>query len=157
MCSSDLKQSLHFRKADLRNLFLWTAETPTLYTLIITQWDDKEREELAFATKYGFRQPEIRDQSVYLNGRKVLFKGVNTQDTHPLHGRSIDLPTMVKDITMMKQANVNTLRTSHYPRQPKMYALCDYYGLYVMDEADLECHKNWDDHEKKSGITNAES
>ncbi len=151
------KQSLHFRKADLRNLSLWTAETPTLYTLIITQWDEKEHEELAFATKYGFRQPEIRDQSVYLNGRKVLFKGVNTQDTHPLHGRSIDLPTMVKDITMMKQANVNTLRTSHYPRQPKMYALCDYYGLYVMDEADLECHKNWDDHGEKGGITNAES
>lgn len=60
-----------------------------------------------------------------------------------MHGRSIDVPTMLKDIIMMKQANMNTIRTSHYPRQAKMNAMFDYYGLYVMDEADVECHFNW--------------
>lgn len=100
-------------------------------------------EEEAFATKYGFRHIEIpdNDHRVYINGQQVYFKGVNTQDTHPTRGRSIDVPTMIKDITLMKQANVNTVRTSHYPRQAKMNAMFDYYGIYVMDEADIECHK----------------
>ena len=131
----------------LSNLELWTAETPNLYTLDIAQLDASGNEEEAFATKYGFRHIEIPsdDHRVYINGKQVYFKGVNTQDTHPLYGRSIDVETMLKDITLMKQANVNTVRTSHYPRQAKMNAMFDYYGLYVMDEADLECHKNWND------------
>ncbi len=99
---------------------------------------------MAFNTQYGFRSIEIRNGQVLINGKRVFFKGVNTQDTHPELGRTIDVPTMLKDITLMKQANVNTVRTSHYPRQAKMNAMFDYYGLYVMDEADLECHKNWE-------------
>jgi len=131
--------------AGLSNLQLWSAETPTLYTVEFSQLNATGNEEMAFSTKYGFRHIEIWNHLVYINGERVYFKGVNTQDTHPVHGRSIDVPTMLKDITMMKQANVNTLRCSHYPRQPKMYAMLDYYGLYVMDEADLECHHNWSD------------
>ena len=130
----------------------WTAETPNLYTVEIAQLDADGNEEEAFATKYGFRTVEIKDGLVYVNGQKIFFKGVNTQDTHPVHGRSIDVPTMLRDIEMMKQANVNTVRTSHYPRQAKMNAMFDHFGLYVMDEADVECHYNWTS-SGSSGIT----
>ena len=127
----------------LTDLQLWSAEHPVLYTVEVAQLSG-EREEMAFATKHGFRHIEIKNGLVYINGQRILFKGANAQDTHPVHGRAIDVPTMLKDITMMKQANMNILRCSHYPRQPKMYSMLDYYGLYVMDEADLECHHNWE-------------
>ena len=136
---------------NLNDLRLWTAETPELYSVIVVQKDASGAEEMAFNTQYGFRSIEIRNGQVLINGKRVFFKGVNTQDTHPELGRTIDVPTMLKDITLMKQANVNTVRTSHYPRQAKMNAMFDYYGLYVMDEADLECHKNWNDHGKNGG------
>lgn len=138
----------------LNNINLWNAETPYLYTIVIRQKDKKGKEELVFSTKYGFRDIKIANNRVYINGEQVLFKGVNTQDTHPLYGRSIDVNTMLQDIIMMKQANINTMRASHYPRQAKMYAMTDFYGLYVMDEADVECHLNWAAHGEKGGITN---
>lgn len=138
----------------LNNINLWNAETPYLYTIVIRQKDKKGKEELVFSTKYGFRDIKIANNCLYINGEKVLFKGVNTQDTHPLYGRSIDINTMLQDIIMMKQANINTMRASHYPRQAKMYAMTDFYGLYVMDEADVECHLNWAVHGEKGGITN---
>lgn len=138
----------------LDNIELWNSENPYLYTVIIRQKDKKGKEELVFSTKYGFRDIKIDNNCVYINGERVLFKGVNTQDTHPLYGRSIDVNTMLKDIKLMKQANVNTLRASHYPRQAKMYAMTDFYGMYVMNEADVECHLNWAVHGEKGGITN---
>lgn len=138
----------------LANLKPWTAETPYLYNVVVAQQDDKGKEEMVFNTKYGFRNIEIKNGLVLVNGKRVFFKGVNTQDTHPEKGRTMDVPTMLRDIFMMKQANVNTVRTSHYPRQPKMYAMFDYYGLYIMDEADLECHKNWNDHGARQGFNN---
>ncbi len=140
----------------LADLNLWSAETPTLYTVEVVQLNANGEEEQAFSTKYGFRHVEISNGKVRVNGKAILFKGVNTQDTHPVHGRSIDIPMMIKDILLMKKANVNTVRCSHYPRQPKMYAMFDYYGLYVMDEADVECHKNWED-KGSDGITFKES
>ena len=129
----------------LADLLPWSSEHPTLYTLEVAQLDAEGHEEMAFATKYGFRKVEIKNNVVYVNDQRVYFKGANTQDTHPVHGRSIDVPTMLRDVVMMKQANMNTVRCSHYPRQHKMYAMFDYYGLYCMDEADVECHKNWED------------
>lgn len=126
----------------LSGLTAWSAENPYLYTVCISQLDADGTEEMAFSTKYGFRNITQSGNLVYINGQRIYFKGVNTQDTHPLYGRAIDVDMMLKDITMMKRANVNTVRTSHYPRQPKMYAMFDYYGLYVMDEADVECHYN---------------
>lgn len=141
----------------LSGLKNWSAEQPVLYTLIFSQRDSQGREEMVFQTKYGFRKIEINNYQVKINGKRVFFRGVNTQDTHPTKGRAIDIDYMQKDIIMMKQANVNTVRTSHYPRQAKMYAMFDYYGLYIMDEADVECHKNWSDHNNNnnsSGITN---
>ena len=127
----------------LSGLKLWSAETPTLYTFTFSQSQDGNEEE-AFSTKYGFRKIDLSKGYLEVNGRRTYLKGANTQDTDPLHGRSITTDLMLKDITMMKQCNMNTVRTSHYPRQPKMMAMFDYYGLFVVDEADMELHKNWD-------------
>ena len=126
----------------LSNLHPWSAEDPYLYTVVVSQKDENEAEEMAFSTKYGFRNITKSGNLININGKRVYFKGVNTQDTHPEYGRAIDMETMMKDLTMMKKANVNTVRTSHYPRQPKMYAMMDALGFYVMDEADVECHGN---------------
>ena len=126
----------------LSNLRPWSAEDPYLYTVVVSQKDENGAEEMAFSTKYGFRNITKSGNLININGKRVYFKGVNTQDTHPEYGRAIDMETMMKDLTMMKKANVNTVRTSHYPRQPKMYAMMDALGFYVMDEADVECHYN---------------
>lgn len=128
--------------SSLNNLHPWSAEDPYLYTVVVSQKDENGAEEMAFSTKYGFRNITKSGNLIYINGKRVYFKGVNTQDTHPEYGRAIDMETMMKDLTMMKKANVNTVRTSHYPRQPKMYAMMDAFGFYVMDEADVECHGN---------------
>ncbi len=129
--------------AALSGLHPWSAEAPYLYNLTVSQRDGSGAEEMAFNTKHGFRNISKSGNLVYINGRRVYFKGVNTQDTHTAYGRAIDVPTMMQDLTMMKQANINTVRTSHYPRQPKMYAMMDALGFYVMDEADVECHYAW--------------
>ena len=134
----------------LTSLLPWTAETPDLYTVVVRQKDASGKEEMVFSTKYGFRHIEIKNGVVLINGQRVYFKGVNTQDTHPLYGRTMDIATMIKDVELMKQANVNLVRTSHYPRAAKMYAMFDYYGLYCMDEADVECHKSWTDKKDNS-------
>ena len=142
---------------NLAGLQLWSAEVPTLYTVEVVQKDAAGNEEFAFSTKYGFRHIEIKNGLVYINGEQILFKGANLQDTHPVTGRSVDVATMLNDVKMMKQANMNTVRTSHYPRQAKMNAMFDYYGLYCMDEADLECHYSWDVGKESGGITNEDS
>lgn len=140
LTSTDASKSVTLTTSSLSGLTAWSAENPYLYTVVVSQKDESGNEEMAFSTKYGFRNITKSGNLIYINGQRVFFKGVNTQDIHPLYGHSIDVPTMLKDVTMMKRANVNTVRTSHYPRQPKMYAMFDYYGLYVMDEANVECH-----------------
>ena len=137
----------------LSNLRPWSAEDPYLYTVVVSQKDENGAEEMAFSTKYGFRNITKSGNLININGKRVYFKGVNTQDTHPEYGRAIDMETMMKDLTMMKKANVNTVRTSHYPRQPKMYAMMDALGFYVMDEADVECHYNQNLSSTSSWIT----
>lgn len=126
--------------ATLSDLSLWNSETPNLYTVVVWLEDENGNQTEAFSTKYGFRHIEIANKFVHINGKKVFFKGTNHHDTHPLYGRAIDMETMLKDVLMFKQYNINTLRTSHYPKQPKMYAMLDHFGIYVMDEADVECH-----------------
>ena len=150
--AESLEKTVEFK--NLSHLELWTAETPNLYTVEVSQCTAAGEEEMAFSTKYGFREVKIKNGKVLVNGEPVLFKGANTQDTHPLYGRSIDVETMLRDVQLMKQSTMNTIRGSHYPRQPKMYAMFDYYGLYCMDEADVECHKNW---ENGNSISRAES
>lgn len=137
----------------LSSLHPWSAEDPYLYTVVVTQKDENGTEKMAFSTKYGFRNITKSGNLININGKRVYFKGVNTQDTHPEYGRAIDMETMMKDLTMMKKANVNTVRTSHYPRQPKMYAMMDALGFYVMDEADVECHYNQNLSSNSSWIT----
>lgn len=121
---------------------LWSAEHPTLYTIQVVQKNEVGAEEMAFSTKYGFREIEIKNSKIYVNGQPVLFKGVNRHDSHPLYGRAVTTQSMLRDVLLMKRNNINTIRTSHYPNAAKMYAMFDYYGLYCMDEADLEDHAN---------------
>lgn len=125
----------------LDDLELWSAETPNLYTVHIVQRNGG-KDEMAFSTKYGFREIEVRGALVYINGRRVSFKGVNRHDTHPEYGRAVTAKSMLEDVLLMKRNNINTIRTAHYPNDARMYAMFDRYGLYVMDEADLEDHAN---------------
>lgn len=135
-------QTVHISGNIPANVALWTAETPNLYTFIITLKDTKGRVIETSANKYGFRRIEQKNNKVYINNELVLFKGVNRHDTHPVLGKAIPVSSMKRDIELMKLNNVNTVRTSHYPNDARMYALYDAYGLYVMDEADVECHGN---------------
>ena len=115
---------------------LWSAETPNLYTVDISVNGDISTQ------KYGFRRIENRNGQVFINGKRVMFKGADRHDTHPVYGKAIPVESMIEDILLMKRFNLNTVRTSHYPNDPRMYALYDYYGIYTMDEADVECHAN---------------
>lgn len=127
---------------DLADVKLWCAEHPELYTVQIFQKDKAGNEEMAFSTKYGFRDLKIENSLLYVNGKRVFFKGVNRHDTDPLTGRTVSVESMLNDVLLMKRNNINTIRTSHYPNHPKMYAMFDYFGLYCVDEADLEDHAN---------------
>ena len=137
---------------EIRNVELWTAETPNLYTVRVIQKNENGKEEMAFSTKYGFRDIQIKNSLVYINGEKVLFKGVNRHDSDPMYGRAVRTESMLRDVLLMKQNNINTIRTSHYPNNARMYAMFDYYGLYCCDEADLEDHANQSISDKKSWI-----
>lgn len=125
---------------NLSGLQLWSAETPSLYTVIVSLKDASGNEVEAFATKYGFRDIRQVGHFIHINGQKVFFKGVNRQDTHPVTGRMQTVETLLKDVKLFKQFNINTVRTSHCPHQAKMMAMYDHFGIYVMDEADLETH-----------------
>lgn len=129
----------------LEGLTPWNAENPYLYDVVVSQLS-AGKEEMVFATKYGFRNIQLVNSGdnhyFTINGKRIFFKGTNVHDAHPLYGRYMDNETMLKDLTLMKQANINTVRTSHYPRHSKMNSMMDVLGLYMMDEADLECHGN---------------
>ena len=141
--STETEKTLSLAFEGLTGLMPWTSDSPTLYTVEVVQKDAEGKEESAFATKFGFNCAKIKNSQFLVNGKRVLLKGVNTQDTHPLKGRTMDIETMWKDLTLMKQNNVNIVRSSHYPRSPKMNAMMDFLGMYHMDEADVEFHMNW--------------
>ena len=126
----------------IRDPRLWSAETPSLYTVQLELLDAAGNVLEATSQQYGFRKIEIRNNKVYINNALILFKGANRHDIHPQFGKAVLVESMIEDILLFKRFNLNTIRTSHYPNDPKMYALYDYYGLYVMDEADIECHGN---------------
>jgi beta-galactosidase len=127
-------------RAPLRNPFKWTAETPALYELLLTLRDGEGRVLEVIPWRVGVRKVEIRDGRLRVNGQPILLKGVNRHETHPETGKYVTRESMIEDITLMKQFNINAVRTSHYPNVPEWYALCDEYGLYVMDEANIETH-----------------
>jgi len=118
----------------------WTAETPNLYTVVLVLKDANGHVLEAARTTTGFRNIEIKDGMLLVNGVPVKLKGVNMQDFDPYHGRAVDFKWIEKDVKLLKQANINTVRMSHYPHDPRYYALFDKYGMYVLDEADLESH-----------------
>ncbi|MFF9511739.1 glycoside hydrolase family 2 TIM barrel-domain containing protein [Streptomyces sp. NPDC014724] len=112
----------------------WTAETPRLYDGVLATAGEQ------VPIRIGFRTVELADGLIKVNGRPVLFKGVNRHEWHPERGRALDPETMLRDVLLMKRHNVNAVRTSHYPPHPAFLDLCDEYGLYVVDECDLETH-----------------
>ena len=118
----------------------WSAETPKLYTLLIEVLDGKGRLISATSRRIGFRTVEVADGEVRVNGKRIMIRGVNRHEHDPVTYRVMSMDTMRKDIELMKRANVNAVRTSHYPNDPRWLDLADEYGLYVMDEANIESH-----------------
>ena len=118
----------------------WTAETPNLYKLVLTLKDDAGKTIAVTSHNIGFRKVEIRDGQLLVNGKAIDIKGTNRHEHHPVEGHTVSVESMIEDILLMKRFNINAVRTSHYPDDPQWYALCDKYGLYVIDEANIESH-----------------
>ena len=123
---------------------LWSAETPNLYDLVLTLKDQNGQVIDRRGSKVGFRKVSIGDGGALLiNGQRMVFHGVNRHDFSPVNGRAITPEEIEEDIKTMKRLNINAIRTSHYPNDPVFYDLCDKYGMYVLAEANVECHGNW--------------
>jgi beta-galactosidase len=121
---------------------LWSAEKPYLYTVRLKVYDKAGKLQECTFFKHGFRKVEFKGNKLYVNNVLTYLKGVDRHDIHPVYGKAVPVESMIEDIVLMKRHNINTVRTSHYPNDPKMYALYDWYGLYIVDEADQECHGN---------------
>ena len=135
------------------NPLKWSAEKPNLYTLVTSLVDGTGREIDVVSCKIGFRTIEIRDGLLLINGRRIVLKGVNRHEFSCDAGRAVSFEDMVSDIKLMKTHNINAVRTSHYPNHPRWYDLCDEYGIYVMDETNLETHGTWSYGQKELGLT----
>ena len=127
-------------KTILPNVAAWTAETPNLYTLQITIKDGNGKISESIASRIGFRTVEIKGKQLLVNGQPILIKGVNIHEHNGYTGHYVPEELMQKDFELFKKYNVNTVRTSHYPQPERFYQLCDEYGLYVIDEANIESH-----------------
>jgi len=126
--------------AQIPNPFKWSAEKPYLYTLGMTLLDTKGNVLECVAQKVGFRSVEIKDRQLLVNGQPVLIKGANRHEMDPEGGYVVPVSRMVQDIQIMKEMNINAVRTCHYPDDPRWYDLCDEYGIYLVAEADVEGH-----------------
>lgn len=124
----------------IKNVNAWNAETPNLYTMVVSVKDKEGHVLEAFRHRIGFRTVEIRNGQLLINNVPILIRGVNRQEHDPHRGRTLSLETMLTDIKMMKQFNIKAVRCSHYPNRPEWYELCDEYGLYMVDEANIESH-----------------
>ena len=133
------KEAIVTMLMNIDNPMLWSSENPYLYNVDIDLLDNKKiKESIVWHT--GLREVKIDGELFKINGKSVKLKGVNRHEHHPRKGRSVDEATMRKDLELMKRANINMVRTSHYPDNPLFYELCDIYGIYVMDEANQESH-----------------
>lgn len=148
MVSSDAQEAKINKKSDLKLSFSkeivdpkkWTAETPNLYSLVVILKNEKGETVETVAHKIGFRKVEIINTLFCINGVPVLIKGVNRHEHDQYNGHVISEEAMIKEIALMKQFNINAVRNSHYPATERFYELCDEYGLYVTDEANIESH-----------------
>lgn len=126
--------------ATIENVTKWNAETPHLYQLKLTLLNEKHEPVQYIYSRIGFRTSELKNGNVLINGQPVLFKGVNRHDHDPVTGHVISRDSMRRDMQLLKQFNINSVRTSHYPNDPYWYALADEYGMYLVDEANIESH-----------------
>ncbi|GGM38530.1 beta-galactosidase [Paraliobacillus quinghaiensis] len=129
---------------NLSNPLKWSAEDPNLYTLVLSLENQNGEVIETASCRVGFRRFELKDGLMQINGKRIVFKGTNRHEFASDKGRAITREDMVHDIKLMKQHNINAVRTSHYPNNPVWYELCDEYGLYVIDETNLETHGTWE-------------
>lgn len=125
---------------DVENPAKWTAETPNLYKLITTVYNKDNQPVEVIPQSVGFREIEIKNSQVLVNGQPVLFKGADRHEMDPDGGYHVSRERMIQDIELLKKFNFNAVRTSHYPNDPQWYELCDQYGIYLVDEANIEAH-----------------
>ena len=144
------KERIEFSKT-INGVKPWSAEVPNLYKLLIELKNDRGEVVEAITHNVGFRTVKIENGIFLVNGRKVKLKGVNIHEHHDVNGHVIDEATMIRDIKLMKASNMNAVRTSHYPFPERFYELTDIYGLYVVDEANIESHGYGYDHDKTLG------
>ena len=123
---------------------LWSAEDPQLYDLTVEVCDGAGTLQEVIPQRVGFRRFEMKDGIMTLNGRRIVFKGVNRHEFSSVSGRHVSEEELRKDLRTMKQNNINAIRTCHYPDASKIYELCDEYGIYMIDETNLESHGSWD-------------
>ena len=128
----------------VQNPVLWSAEDPQLYDLILEVYDEAGNLQEVIPQKTGFRRFEMKDGIMTLNGKRIVFKGVNRHEFSSISGRNVSEAELRKDLMIMKQNNINAIRTCHYPDASLIYELCDEYGLYMIDETNLESHGSWD-------------
>ncbi len=131
--------NVHF-ETKVKNVNQWNAETPYLYTLFITLKDTKNNVMQVIPQKVGFRKIEVEGKNLLVNGKRIFLKGVNRHEHHPTTGHVLTKEWMRKDMEMMKKLNINAVRNSHYPPDSYWLELCDAYGLYVIEEANMESH-----------------
>ena len=139
LSSVEERETLKFQK-ELGNVEKWSAEIPTLYQLKILLRDSGGEVVEAIGQAVGFRSVEIKNGTLLVNGQYVYLKGVNLHEHHHINGHVVDEGTMLTDILRMKSHNINAVRTSHYPQPERWYELCNMYGLYLVDEANIESH-----------------
>lgn len=132
------KEKIYF-ETKVKSPKKWSAETPNLYTLVMTVSVDGKTE-VVKTYKVGFKKVEIKGEKIYFNGMPMMIRGVNRHDFDPDHGWAVPKERYTQDLDIMKQCNINSIRTSHYPDDPYFYEMCNKYGFYVMDECELESH-----------------
>jgi beta-galactosidase len=140
---SELNHSRLKLSRELINPLKWTAESPNLYKLSITLKNSKGKSVEYLSSQVGFREVEWKDGILKVNGQRILIRGVNRHEHDPVSGRYIKRESMVEDIKLMKQHNINAVRTCHYTNTPLWYQLCDEYGIYLCAEANIESHQFW--------------
>ena len=139
---SDTEKKLDF-SLEVNDISQWSAEIPHLYTLVLSLKDLESDITEYVSCRIGFRSVELKNGQMLVNGKPIIIKGVNRHEHDPVTGRTVSDGSMIADIKLMKKFNVNAVRTSHYPNHPRWYELCDEYGLYLYDEANLESHAFW--------------